>query len=188
METIGGRIAFIRKQKGLTQEGLSEQAGINLRTLQRIEKNETSPRGNTLQMLCKILDVPLEEFINYEKDEDRNFLIWFHLSPAAGLFMPLGQIILPLILWLTRRDKIKDLYTQGANVINFQLWWTAFVFLVSVINMSLHLNVNSIELSMFILLGGTFFSCLIYPVVIAIRIAKGTAIKPFYPWLIRIIK
>lgn len=75
MESLGERIAIIRKQKGLSQEALSERAGINLRTLQRIEKNETAPRGNTMQMLCSALNVPIEELVDYGKQDDRSFLI-----------------------------------------------------------------------------------------------------------------
>lgn len=43
----------IRKRKGLTQNELSELANINLRTLQRVENGETSPKGNTLKSLLK---------------------------------------------------------------------------------------------------------------------------------------
>jgi len=57
METIGEKILEIRKQKGLTQEELADRAKINLRTVQRIEKNETEPRGNTLKMLCNVLEL-----------------------------------------------------------------------------------------------------------------------------------
>jgi len=53
MELIGKKIAEIRKQKGLTQEEVSELAKINLRTLQRIEKSDTEPRGNSLKGIVK---------------------------------------------------------------------------------------------------------------------------------------
>jgi transcriptional regulator with XRE-family HTH domain len=61
METIGDKILEIRKRKGLTQEELSDLAKINLRTLQRIEKGETVPRGNTLKMLCSVLEINMED-------------------------------------------------------------------------------------------------------------------------------
>ncbi|EKN14955.1 hypothetical protein HMPREF1076_02860 [Parabacteroides goldsteinii CL02T12C30] len=184
MKTIGERIKTIRKQKGLSQELLSERAGINLRTIQRIEKNETTPRGNTLQMLCQALDVPIDSLIEYGKTEDRNYLAWFHLSAIAGLFIPAGQILLPFILWITNRDKTKDLYEQGANMISFQIWWTAFIYLQVFFNLFFHYQ----QLLMFLYFAGMGTFCLAYPLFISIRIFKGKPIKLFYPKLIPLIR
>lgn len=184
METIGERIKTIRKQKGLSQELLSERAGINLRTIQRIEKNETTPRGNTLQMLCQTLDVPIDSLIEYGKEEDRDYIAWFHLSPIAGLFIPAGQILLPFILWITKRDKIKNLHEQGINMINFQIWWTAFLYLLIFSNYFFQF----MSLLMFFYIAGMGLFCLIYPLIVAIRIFKGRPIKLFYPKLIPIIR
>ena len=60
METIGSKISKIRKQKGMSQEELSELAKINLRTIQRIEKDENEPRGNTLKLICEALKLQLK--------------------------------------------------------------------------------------------------------------------------------
>ena len=61
MGKLGEKISAIRKSKGLSQERLAEDANINLRTLQRIEKGETKPHGETLKRICQVLDVPLED-------------------------------------------------------------------------------------------------------------------------------
>ena len=61
MSKLGEKILAIRKSKGLSQEKLAEDANINLRTLQRIEKGQTKPHGDTLKRICKALDVPVEE-------------------------------------------------------------------------------------------------------------------------------
>ena len=45
METIGTKISKIRKQKGMSQEALSDLSKINLRTLQRIKKTKTNQEG-----------------------------------------------------------------------------------------------------------------------------------------------
>lgn len=185
METIGNRIAFLRKQKGLTQEELSEKAGINLRTLQRIEKDETEPRSATLRMFCDTLHIPLEDLIDFGKTENRNLLIYLHLSVLSGLFIPMGQILLPFILWITQRDKIKDSYSQGANIINFQLWVTALLYGTIICTFLFGSRIFS---GMFIPVLFPFIIFVIWPVINALRIYKGTEMKPFYPWIIRIIK
>jgi transcriptional regulator with XRE-family HTH domain len=40
METIGHKIYNARRKKGFSQERLADEAGISLRTLQRMEKSE----------------------------------------------------------------------------------------------------------------------------------------------------
>jgi DNA-binding XRE family transcriptional regulator/ketosteroid isomerase-like protein len=53
---LGKKIAELRKAKGFTQEELVEQCNLNVRTLQRIESGEVSPRIYTLKMICAALD------------------------------------------------------------------------------------------------------------------------------------
>lgn len=126
MNILGNKIKEIRKAKGLSQEDLAERAKVSLRTIQRIENNESEPHGKTLQLICSALNVGMEEILDYGKNEDRVFMVWFHLSVLSVLAVPLGNIILPLILWLTKRDKITNLDKIGKNVLAFQILWTVF--------------------------------------------------------------
>ena len=66
MEKIGKRIKETRIKRGLTQEDLSELAKVNLRTVQRIENNETVPREKTLKLIFDVLQI---EIINLNKRE-----------------------------------------------------------------------------------------------------------------------
>ena len=121
MKQLGNKILEIRKQKGLSQETLSDMAGISLRTLQRIEKGESSPRGYTLKSVCNALDLDVEEIYNYGKEQDKGILLLMHLSALSYLIIPLGNIILPLIIWLTQRKKILHLHEHGVSILNFQI-------------------------------------------------------------------
>jgi transcriptional regulator with XRE-family HTH domain len=51
-----------------------------LRTLQRIEKGETIPRGNTLKLICSVLEINIEDILDYGKTEDNKYIMYFHLS------------------------------------------------------------------------------------------------------------
>ena len=53
---LGKKIADLRKTKGLTQEELVEQCNISVRTLQRIESGEVSPRSYTLKSIFEVLE------------------------------------------------------------------------------------------------------------------------------------
>jgi len=183
METIGEKIAEIRKRKGLTQEQLAEEAKINLRTLQRIENGETEPRGNTLRALCTILEINIEDVLDYGKVEDTGFLVGFQLSALSFVAIPLGNLIVPLILWLTKKDKIILLDKQGAGLLNFQLLWTV-LFYVSIF--ILIFFAIGIKISLLLLLG-LYVGNVIFIIVTSILVGKGK-LKNYYPGLISIIK
>lgn len=57
---LGRKIYELRKQKGLTQEELVEKCNINVRTIQRIEAGETTPRSFTIKTLLEALDTNLD--------------------------------------------------------------------------------------------------------------------------------
>ncbi len=57
---LGQKILELRKQKGFTQEELVEQCNINVRTIQRIEAGEVTPRSFTLKTILNVLGEDLE--------------------------------------------------------------------------------------------------------------------------------
>jgi len=52
-------IKELRKTQGLTQQQLAEEAGITLRTIQRIENGEVKPSLHSLKTLGKVLNTDL---------------------------------------------------------------------------------------------------------------------------------
>lgn len=124
MKNIGEKIKQIRQSKGLSQEELAEKANVNLRTVQRLENNINVPRGQTLVLLCNALGVELENIAEYGKKKDSGFLTVFYLSILSFLVMPFGNIIVPFMLWLMKKDKITGFYKKGKRVILIQTLWT----------------------------------------------------------------
>ena len=61
---LGKKIADLRKAKGLTQEELVDKCNLNVRTLQRIESGEVTPRTYTIRLIFEALDYTLEESAN----------------------------------------------------------------------------------------------------------------------------
>lgn len=53
---LGQKISELRLAKGLTQTELAEKCKISLRTIQRIESTEVTPRSYTLKLIFNILD------------------------------------------------------------------------------------------------------------------------------------
>ena len=53
---LGNKISELRLAKGLTQTELAEKCNLSLRTIQRIESTEVTPRSYTLKLIFKALD------------------------------------------------------------------------------------------------------------------------------------
>lgn len=120
---LAEKIELLRKSKGLSQEALADQSSINLRTLQRIEAGETEPRGNTLRLIAKALDTPIEELLDFTKTADPDFLQLMNLATLSFWVIPLGNLFIPLIFWVMKRDKVQGVYELGRRIINFQITW-----------------------------------------------------------------
>jgi transcriptional regulator with XRE-family HTH domain len=187
MNEIGSKIRELRKKKGLSQEELAESSKVNLRTIQRIESNESEPRGKTLNLICEVLDINAEDILDYGKQPDKSYLIIFHLSVIAFLVIPVGNIILPLILWLTKKDKISGLKEIGANLLNFQIIWTVFTFIsITVFALFKIMHYGDYKI-LFYLFIGLYALNIILPILFAIKTNNGKT-EGLYPNLIKLIK
>jgi uncharacterized Tic20 family protein len=162
-----------------------------LRTLQRIEKGETEPQGNTIKQICNVLEVNIEEILDYGKKEDNNFLILFHLSVLCFLILPLGNLILPTILWLTKRDKILGLYEAGADLLNFQISWTILVYVSLMAAILVYYDWGSTGGRVYVPAIYIVFLLIllniVYSIVLSVLISKRSPKKYFMP-LIKFIK
>jgi transcriptional regulator with XRE-family HTH domain len=187
MNNIGTKIKEIRKRKGLSQEELAEAAKVNLRTIQRIENNESEPRGGTLNLICSALDITTETIFDYGKVEDKSYLVLFHLSALASFLLPLGNIIMPLIMWFNKKDKISGLKSLGANVLNFQILSTILTYISLLGYVYIKINHIAGYTWLIILFVIIYLLNIILPVILAIRTHKSNTIK-YYPKLIPFIK
>jgi transcriptional regulator with XRE-family HTH domain len=57
---LGKKISELRKAKGLTQEELVEKCNISVRTIQRIETGDVTPRMYTIKTILAALDHDLD--------------------------------------------------------------------------------------------------------------------------------
>ncbi|MBT8260777.1 MAG: DUF4870 domain-containing protein [Bacteroidia bacterium] len=127
---LGLRIKELRKQKGKSQELLAEESGLSLRTIQRIENGETNPTGESHKRLSNALNVNPDELIDWSIKEDNRYLVFLNLSALTFLFFPLLGILIPFILWTSRKGKIKNINKLGKDLINFEITWTLLLFFI----------------------------------------------------------
>jgi transcriptional regulator with XRE-family HTH domain len=183
MNTIGDKIFEIRKRKGLSQVELSDLSKINLRTLQRIEKGVTVPHGNTLKNLCLALGVTIEDILDYQKTDDLKFIKLFHLSVLTFMILPVGNVILPLILWRKKRDKIVYMDEQGINLLNFQILWTLICNVLLLLFTIFRVQHWSNGMFFLYLTGLFYLINILYPITISFLISKGRVRNYYYSWI-----
>ena len=74
---FGERLKVLRTSLNYSQKELSEQTGLSLRTIQRIENNEVNPSLHSLKVIGEALKTDLSEFVNKSdtKPYEFNFTI-----------------------------------------------------------------------------------------------------------------
>lgn len=79
------------------------------------------------------LDAAPDDLMDWNIVEDKGFLTAMNLSALGFLFFPLLGILIPLILWISKKDKIKDVNEMGKTILNFQITWVLFFFVFYII-------------------------------------------------------
>lgn len=127
---IGLRVKEYRARKGLSQEVLAENSGVSYRTIQRIENGVNTPNGETLKRIAFALNILPEELSDWELKADKSSLVFFNLSALTFIIFPLLGILIPFIVWTSKRGKVLDMEGLGKNLINFQIAWTLLLIFV----------------------------------------------------------
>lgn len=83
---LGKKVSELRKAKGLTQEELVEKCNLNVRTVQRIEAGEVTPRSYTIKALFEALDY------NWDYNKEINNLPDKKTPPF--LYLAIGSAVL----------------------------------------------------------------------------------------------
>jgi len=169
------RLKALRIKNGMSQEVLADESGLSLRTIQRIENGETNPTGDSLKRLSSALNVTPDELIDWAIKEDKAYLTFLNLSALTFLFFPMLGILVPFILWTSRKGKIKNINKLGKNLINFEITWTILLFFIpfllflfSKIGILEHLSLSMI----FLIVGGLYFVNLVFILLNTIRISN----------------
>lgn len=62
--SLAKKVKELRNLRGMSQEFLAEESRVSLRTIQRIENEESEPTGETIKRIAIALDVALEELVD----------------------------------------------------------------------------------------------------------------------------
>jgi serine-type D-Ala-D-Ala carboxypeptidase/endopeptidase len=176
-----------RKLQGLSQDKLAEKAGISIRTLQRIEKNEVKPQPYTLGCLATALGIQIEDLtasiqaLEATEISPRQ-LSMLHFAALSGCFVPLGNILAPLFLWIYSKQTSKEWIVQAKEVLNFQISWVLYLFIV----LGLYFTIEQLPFLVFLIPIMMFLNIIIFPVYSGFRIINNK--ESFYPLSIQFFK
>lgn len=82
---IGQRIQHYRQKANLTQEKLAERIGLTPNHLSRIEMGRHKPYFETIMLVAKELDVPIDALLEDVEDNHINTFLQLIKSDIAGM-------------------------------------------------------------------------------------------------------
>ena len=109
--------------------------------------------------------------------QDRQLIVITHLSQLITLVIGFGSLILPLILWVTNKEKVYQMDVHGKNIVNFQL--SILIYSIICIPLILLLGLGILGLI------ALAFIAIIFPIINAIKASNGET--PSYPLSLNII-
>jgi len=107
----------------------------------------------------------------------RSLIVITHLTQLLDLITGFGGFIVPLVLWLTQRDKIFEMDEHGKSIMNFQI--SMLLYAIVCIPLIFLFGLGILGL---IIIG---IICFIFPIVNAIKASNGES--PSYPLSLKIV-
>ena len=109
--------------------------------------------------------------------EERQWGLFAHLSSLAGLVIPLGNVIGPLIIWQVKKDTMPFVADQGKEALNFN---------ITIANAAIISFMLIFVVIGFVLMPLVGLVWLIFTILGAIKANNGEAYR--YPFTLRLIK
>jgi uncharacterized Tic20 family protein len=114
--------------------------------------------------------------------QERQWGMAAHLSSFAGLLVPLGSILGPLIVWLIKKDEMPFVNDQGKEALNFNILMGIIAAVLIV------MTVGTFGIGMLLTLPLGFAAGLvwvIFTIIAAIKANEGVAYR--YPLNLRLV-
>ncbi|WP_274475908.1 DUF4870 domain-containing protein [Mangrovimonas aestuarii] len=103
--------------------------------------------------------------------EDRQLIVITHLTQLLTLVVGCGSLLVPLVIWVTQKDKVFQMNDHGKRIVNFQL--SLLIYAIICIPLIFLLGLGIIGLIIIGLIG------FIFPIINAIKASNGEV--PKYP-------
>lgn len=126
---LGQRILELRKKKGLTQDELVDLCNINVRTLQRIENGEVTPRSYTIKTILSALDYDYESLQSERSENQKSHQLKIPSSEAKPVVSLLNLAWISGILFAITAvfEGIADFVRIDDDEFIFGIWGHVFI-------------------------------------------------------------
>lgn len=186
-QTLGKRIAMLRKEKGLTQEQLAEKVGVSAQAVSKWENDISCPDITLLPLLADILGVTVDELLGVkpiephviilDKDEtpkdeakkNRPFTWEWNKHKTSARWGTIAfciGAILVCLLFILRSFPQLGLFLNYDDVSAWDYLWPILIFTVGLISVRDHVIFGSL----FMLWGVYEFLCSTIPAMGAYQI------------------
>lgn len=98
------------------------------------------------------------------QSELNNYLMFMHLSQLASLLVPMVGFVIPLVMWLTKKDENDLIDRQGREIMN----WLIFELIALVVCIALAFIIIGIPLALVLAVLG-----IVYPIIGAVKASNG---------------
>jgi uncharacterized Tic20 family protein len=75
--------------------------------------------------------------MEYDEKQSRMWGMLCHLSALAGLVIPFGNVLGPLVVWLTKKNEFSFVDDQGKESLNFQISLSIYMAVAAVLSLLL---------------------------------------------------
>lgn len=117
-------------------------------------------------------------------DDEKTFGMLCHLGALAGIVIPCGSIVVPLVIWLMKRDSSDFVNRQGIASLNYQITLLAATLAAALVSLILTVVVVGVLL-LFLLPFAVIFLTVVPPILSGLAASKGME-RPYpyaYPFL-----
>jgi uncharacterized protein len=111
------------------------------------------------------------------EQEERNWAMGAHLSALSGLIIPFGNLLGPLVIWLTQKEKSAFVEAQAKEALNFNIT----VFIAAIV-----CGILTMVLIGLLLLPIVGIAWLVLSIIAGIKASKGEQYQ--YPFTLRLVK
>ncbi|MCD6327113.1 DUF4870 domain-containing protein [bacterium] len=112
-----------------------------------------------------------------DEKQARGWAMLSHLGTFAGVVIPFGNIIAPLVIWLIKREESAFVEDQAKESLNFQISWSIYMSIAGLL---------TLILIGFVLVPIAAIFGIIVVIIAAVRANKGEKYR--YPLCIRFIR
>ena len=113
---FGARLKEIRTSLNCSQKELSEQTGLNLRTIQRIENNEVKPSLYSLKVIGEALNTDLSDFVKTAEAKPYEFNLNLKITDMNQFLNDLKALVINHSKTIFIIVLVRELFTSYTDI------------------------------------------------------------------------